>query len=277
MIIKKVLNNNGFISVDENGTEIIVTGRGIAYGMHAGSETSVPASAKIFAPRSQEVGNQLQKIVSDIPLEYLGITEYVVNMLRKEYDINVHDILYVSLTEHIHGAVERFLEGIDIQHPLLMEIRRIYHDEYQVASRCLEYISEKLHISFPEDEAGYIVYHIVNAELNGNGGNIAELTRLTQEILNIVKYQMRIEFSENSLQYDRFVTHLKYFVQRILNGSDYQSEDDEIYRLVKEKYPKSYICSEKIQKLIEKKYNYTISNEEKGYLILHIEWVANPR
>lgn len=88
---------------------------------------------------------------------------------------------------------------------------------------------------------------------------------------------MRIEFSENSLQYDRFVTHLKYFVQRILNGSDYQSEDDEIYRLVKEKYPKSYICSEKIQKLIEKKYNYTISNEEKGYLILHIERVANPR
>ena len=32
MYIEKVLNNNAFISLDENGEEIIVMGKGIAFG-----------------------------------------------------------------------------------------------------------------------------------------------------------------------------------------------------------------------------------------------------
>ena len=32
MYIEKVLNNNAFISLDENGDEIIVMGKGIAFG-----------------------------------------------------------------------------------------------------------------------------------------------------------------------------------------------------------------------------------------------------
>ncbi len=37
-----------------------------------------------------------------------------------------------------------------------------------------------------------------------------------QEILQLVKYQLRLEYQEESLSYQRFVTHLKFFAQRML-------------------------------------------------------------
>ena len=37
MIIKRVLNNNTIISLDQNGAEIIVKGKGIAFGKKAWS------------------------------------------------------------------------------------------------------------------------------------------------------------------------------------------------------------------------------------------------
>lgn len=38
MIIKKILNNNAVITNDKNGKEIIVMGKGIAYGKVNGAE-----------------------------------------------------------------------------------------------------------------------------------------------------------------------------------------------------------------------------------------------
>lgn len=277
MLIKKVLNNNGFISTNEKGNEIIVIGKGIAFSKHAGDEVDVPDSAKIFSPESPSVGNQLESIVRDIPLEYFSISEYAVNVLRRTYNLQINDLLYVTLTEHIHGAVERYRQGIEIKHPLLSEVRRIYRDEYTAALDILRYTFDTIDILFPEDEAGYIVYHIVNAELNGTAGNVAEMTRLTQRVLNIVKYQMQVDLPEDSLFYDRFVTHLKFFAQRVLSGTTYADDDDEIYLMVKNKYKKSSLCADKICRFIENEYHYVISQEEKGYLIIHIERAMNPR
>ena len=65
-------------------------------------------------------------------------------------------------------------------------------------------------MSLPEDEAGFIALHIVNAELNEEMPNIINITKVMQEILSIVKYHFKIDFNEESLHYYRFVTHLKF-------------------------------------------------------------------
>lgn len=72
-------------------------------------------------------------------------------------------------------------------------------------------IQSRLQISLPEDEAGFIALHIVNAELSGSEVNqVSEMTQTIQAILNIVKYHFNMELDEYSLNFERFVTHLKF-------------------------------------------------------------------
>lgn len=140
MKIEKILNNNAFISLDESGEEIIVMGKGVAFGKKQGDDIELSGGYKIFSNSNQELNQRLKNIVSDIPQEYIKITEQVVSILEKQYDKKVNDIIYVSLTEHVHGAVERFKKGIQIKNPLLIDIKRLFRDEYKVAKQALEAI-----------------------------------------------------------------------------------------------------------------------------------------
>lgn len=274
MKIEKILNNNAFISIDKSGEEIVVMGRGIAFGKKQGNEVELSRGYKIFSNSDKELNQRLKNIVSDIPEEYMKITEQVVCVLEKEYDKKVNDIIYVSLTEHIHGAVERFKKGIQIKNPLLIDIKRLFRDEYEVSKQALEAIKEEFGIEFEEDEAGYIAQHIVNAQLDDDMSDIVNVTRIMQDILNIIKYSYKIDFNEESVYYYRFVTHLKFFAQRILNRLTYEDDDEDVFEVFKDKYNESYKCVLKIKEQIKQIYDYELSKDEQLYLMIHIERIT---
>lgn len=64
--------------------------------------------------KDKNLNEKLISIVSEIPEEYLAITTKVVSLFEKQYNKKLNDIIYVSLTEHIHGAIERYKNGIQI-------------------------------------------------------------------------------------------------------------------------------------------------------------------
>ena len=274
MKIEKILNNNAFISIDKSGEEIVVMGRGIDFGKKQGNEVELSRGYKIFSNSDKELNQRLKNIVSDIPEEYMKITEQVVCMLEKGYDKKVNDIIYVSLTEHIHGAVERFKKGIQIKNPLLVDIKRLFRDEYEVSKQALEAIKEEFGIEFEEDEAGYIAQHIVNAQLDDDMSDIVNVTRIMQDILNIIKYSYKIDFNEESVYYYRFVTHLKFFAQRILNRLTYEDDNEDVFEVFKDKYNESYKCVLKIKEQIKQIYDYELSKDEQLYLMIHIERIT---
>ena len=101
---------------------------------------------------------------------------------------------------------------------------------------------------------------------------IIDITRIMQEISNIVKYYFRIEFDTNSVYYYRFITHLKFFAQRLALRKPIDDESsDGLLDVVKVKYHTSYKCVGKISNYIKSKYDYELSNEEQLYLTIHIE------
>ena len=274
MKIEKILNNNAFISIDKSGEEIVVMGRGIAFGKKQGNEVELSRGYKIFSNSDKELNQRLKNIVSDIPEEYMKITEQVVCVLEKEYDKKVNDIIYVSLTEHIHGAVERFKKLIQIKNTILIDIKRLFRDEYEVSKQALEAIKEEFGIEFEEDEAGYIAQHIVNAQLDDDMSDIVNVTRIMQDILNIIKYSYKIDFNEESVYYYRFVTHLKFFAQRILNRLTYEDDNEDVFEVFKDKYNESYKCVLKIKEQIKQIYDYELSKDEQLYLMIHIERIT---
>jgi Transcriptional antiterminator len=79
-----------------------------------------------------------------------------------------------------------------------------------------------------------------------------------------------IEFDEDSLYYYRFITHLKFFAQRLLNNTHYDDDNKDLLEVIKYKHKKPFQCVEKIKFFIAEKYQYDLSDEEMLYLAVHI-------
>ena len=80
---------------------------------------------------------------------------------------------------------------------MLNEIKTLYKREFKVGLWALKLIQANTEISFPEDEAGYIAMHIVNATLNNGGrsSNVSKILRFIKDVQRIVEetYQVHLE------------------------------------------------------------------------------------
>ncbi|MCM3728101.1 PRD domain-containing protein [Neobacillus cucumis] len=275
MKIAKVINNNVISVIDAHNKELVVMGRGIAFQKRPGDLVDESKIEKTFKLDNKDVSEKFKTLLYDVPMEYMDISERIISYAKEKLGKKLNDSIYVSLTDHINFAIEREQKGLRISNPLLWEIKRIYADEYTVGLKALTKIKEMLGITLPEDEAGFIAMHIVNAELNEEMPNVVNMTKLIQDILNIVKYHFKIELDEESLNYFRFLTHLKFFAQRLYTDSPYNNEDDFLYEMVKEKQKEAFVCVEKIRDFIKKTHNHQLTKEEMAYLTIHIERVVN--
>ena len=275
MVIEKILNNNAVISLGEEQTEIIVMGRGVAFGKRPGDLIDQSRIEKVFTLKNNDLTNKLKQLIAEIPIEYITVSEEIINYAKLQLGKNLNDNIYISLTDHIHYAVERFKKGMTIKNGLLWEIKNLYKEEFQIGLEALKKIEQAFGVRLPEDEAAFIALHIVNAELNEDIGNIMAMTEIVQEVLKIVQYYYRVDFDQESLNYYRFITHLKFFAQRLVNKEFYHDgEQDDLFQIVKTRYAEAYDCALKIKEFIYKKYQYIITKEEMMYLTIHIERVV---
>lgn len=276
MIIDKILNNNVITVKNDKNLEKVIMGRGIAFQKKVGDNVDESKIEKVFTITDKKTSNHLQELLVNIPLDYLKITEEIVTYGKTYLGKRINDMIYVSLVDHIYTAIDRYLEGIAVKNALLWEVKRFYLYEFEVGKEALKMIEKNLKVSLPEDEAGFIALHFVNAEMDESSmEDMFQITKVMQEISNIVKYRFQIEFDEDSVYYYRFITHLKFFAQRLINKNTYQNiEDKDLLDMVKVRYKNAYQCVNQIEKFIENKYDYRLSNEEKLYLTIHIERVV---
>lgn len=276
MLIHKILNNNVVLILDQNSEEQIVMGRGIAFKKRVGDNIDESIIDKIFMLKDQKVKNNFTELIKDIPMDYIEVAYEIMQYAKDNVGENIDENLIISLSDHIHTAVERYIEGIEIKNVLLWDIKKFYKAEFEIGLKALDIIEQKLNVKLPEDEAGFIAMHVVNRIMNENIGNMYDITKIIQEILNIVKYYLGIKFDEDSVYFYGFVTHIKYFAQRLISGKTYESDnEDSLFEIIKGRYQEPYKCVEKISEFIQKKYKYNLSDEEKLYLTIHIARIHN--
>ncbi|MGE6630545.1 BglG family transcription antiterminator LicT [Bacillus sp. NPDC077027] len=274
MIISKVINNNVVSAYDNEHHELVIMGRGIAFQKKSGDPIDEERIEKVFSIQNKDISEKFKTLLYDIPIEYMQVCEAIIDKARTNLNKNLNDSIYVTLTDHITFAIERHQKGMDIKNALLWEIKRLYKDEFTCGLEALAIIQDKLDIHLPEDEAGFIAMHILNAELNEEMPNVIQITKLIQDILNIVKYHFQIDLDEESLNYFRFVTHLKFFGQRLFNETQMENQNEFLYEVVKEKNVDAFQCAEKINDYVKKEYNRDLIEDEMLYLTLHIDRVV---
>jgi len=271
--IHKVINNNVVLTIDKDGNEVILMGKGIAFQKKPGEFIEESRIDKRFYLEDEKVNRKFQQFSEIIPMEYMELADDIIQYAKITINKKFSESLYVSLSDHIYNATTRFLDGVVLKNPMLWEIRRFYEPEFEVGLRALEMIEERFKVKLPEDEAAFITIHLVDAELdNSSVENVYAITKVIQDIHNLVRYFFRIEFDEKSVHYYRFITHVRFFAQRLVTKTTYADDgDDSLFLLLKEKYQNSYQCVLKIEEYIKKNFNYEISTDEKMYLMVHIE------
>ena len=274
MVIKRIYNNN-VAMVEDEGVERIAIGRGITFGRSRGDELDTSAVEKVFTLDDPDSLNRLERLIKGIPSEYLSVAEDIVAMLRAELGSDVDDNVLIALTDHISMAIERERAEVPCDNPLLMETRRFYKKEFALALRAQDIIEDRLGIRVSEGEVGFITLHIVNATMQLRADHLMLSISMINEILGIVAEAFDLVYDEESIQYERFLRHLQFFAQRVLDKSVVQSEDTFLFHLGKDQYPAAFECTERIGEHVASTYGCAVADAEKGYLVYHIMNLVN--
>lgn len=275
MRIEKVINNNIVSAFDDTGREIVVMGRGLGFGVRPGQPVNEKKIEKVFRIKSRDTADQLKELLADMPLERVQISADIISYAKSNLNLKLNQSIYVTLTDHINFAIDRFEQGINLQNALLWEIKRFYPHEFDLGRYALKLIKERLDVELPEDEAGFIALHFVNAEYGTDIRDAFRFPNQLRDILEITSNELGIVLDERTLHYERFVTHLKFLLQRVYRRELLPNEEEELAAVMMERYPAEYECSRKIAEYIEKETGTRISGEEIMYLSIHIRRVTH--
>ena len=272
MKVIKILNNNLVFARDDSGQEVIVKGLGIGFHASRGDTVDESRIGQVFYPQDKQNIQQIQEFLLSIPAEYLNFVQDFVDSVKAAEGITFNSSIYLSLSDHLLGTIKRYQEGISLENVLLLDIKRLYKKEYTWGEQMLAQVKEVFGVALPPDEAGFIALQFVNAEENQSGNDSYKIAAIVSDIQQTVKtYYSDLEFDDNSLYYQRFLTHLKYFAQRYLHQELQTDQDDSLFQLVSQQYRDAFGCVKMIFLMMEERYGYQLSQEEMMYLTIHIQ------
>lgn len=125
MKIRKILNNNVVVS-DKDDQEVIVMGRGIAFNKRSGELIDQEKMEKVFTLEDADIVKKFKSLLVDIPMEYMELSERIINYAKEQLDKTLNDSIYISLTDHLHFAIERYNDNVMIKNALLWETKHLY-------------------------------------------------------------------------------------------------------------------------------------------------------
>ena len=275
--IKKVYNNNVILTFENSSKkEVILTGCGIGFGKKPNDTIDDSKIEKKFVIQDNNFESKVNKLASEIPEEVFAVSSGIIEYAEKNLNTTLDEYIYISLTDHIYFALKRYKENLPIKNELLYELRRIHKKEYEIGKWAIEYINKTFNVNFLIDEAGFIAMHIINANYRESTNKSCLIMNIINQILDIIKNYYSIEFIEDEINFDRLLTHLKFFAKRLIDKTEsIDTNNNGLLEIVKVQYKESYDCVKQIKSFIEENYTYKVNDDEVLYLILHINRVIS--
>lgn len=275
MIVKTVLNNNALLAVDDQGQEVVLLGKGIAFRKKPGQAVDSSLIEKKYRIDAADLNEKFRQMFAEIPTAHLILGMEIMTMAEQELHTSMNRETLIGLTDHINYAIERYRKGEVLHNALLFETKKFYADEYRTALKALNMIRHETRIRMQEDEAGFIAMHFVNGMQQGEAmQQTMTVTQIVSDIQHIVEYHFQIKLDESSLNYARFVTHVTYFARRLLAGQLSDGDETELLEQLKDRYSKVYACVQKIDRYLQEVHGIELTQEEVVYFILHVNRVC---
>lgn len=270
--IKKI-NNNVAFSEDEHGQEYIILGKGIGFGLQVGDEIISTQIDRMFKAEANERGSGSLDVLINVNPEVIEAATKVSQYAQEKLNIIFENAQYLILADHLAYAIKRVQEGIEYAPLNQWELKHLYPKEYEVAKESLQLLNEELKINLDVAEIGFITNHLVNA--SGEFDSLKDslkMTKIIKKIINLVEYHFQISLDEDSFNYSKFVSHLRYFILRKMNNHMFSENpiDDSLFTMFQLKYPAAYEMAEKIEKYLSFIEGWDLTTDEKLFLTVHI-------
>ena len=264
-IIKK-LNNNCALAQDGNGRQLVAFGKGIGFPQTPYELSDLSKISRTFYDVREENIPMFMEADEKVILLSIELLDYIRAHVQKD----ISDYLYYVLVDHINFAIQRYRNGVYVPMDLSREIRYNYQREYDVATECRSLINRRMDVSLPKDEISIIAMHIVESEETSlRSDRDIDLNHLVDRIMEAVSEDLNIKMDSNNFNVYRFETHIRYLVQRLQKGES-EVGNEEMYQIMKEKYPSFDVLCEKLSDLFLEEMNVKITDSEKLYLMMHI-------
>ncbi|WMC92384.1 PRD domain-containing protein [Kineothrix sp. MB12-C1] len=265
MKIIKNINNNISLCLDSNGREVIAFGKGIGF-IKPPCEVPLNKIERTFY-NIKEFGYDA---IKDIPSSVIKAAMRIVDGVERELNVTLMSTATLALADHINFAIQRMNEHIVLDLPIQEDIKQIYPDEMKQAYKALTIIEEETGVTLDRNEVGTIALHFINNQIDGKENNKVISKDILKESIALIEKEFDISINVESFNYSRFATHVDYLLTRLLKNNQIKSVNISMYETLKLQYPNTYCCVADINTLFKEKLNIALSDEEKLYLILHI-------
>jgi beta-glucoside operon transcriptional antiterminator len=209
-------------------------------------------------------------MINDIPKQIIDISSTIVDYARMKINKPFNPNIVFILADHLNFCIKRYEKNININLPITYDIQHLFEKEYRIGEYGLKLIQKELKIYLPKEEAAYIAMHLVNAQEQKNNTFDDTDEDLIDAVTKIIENESKIKIDKNNFSYSRFVSHMYYLLKRGRSKHLIVSSNMETYELIRKEYPQTFQCSEKVSSYLNKKLNIVLSDEEKLYLMLHI-------
>lgn len=271
--LTKKINNNVAFGVSENGSNVVVFGKGIGFKRMPHVLTGDDDVSRVFYDVSKGAAGALADIDDRVLLAASDIVELAKMELE---DVRLNPNLPFTLADHLQFAIQRVNEGMYAPNPLSDEVAFVYPAELRVARTGVAMVNKRVPgANLPEDESCAVTLHLVNGELGGGGDKssidlVQKSTRILTKVSEIIEESTGCTLDRDSYAYARFVRHFRYLVQRLQSRTEEASRNASLFKQAAADFPEIYLCVVKISAYLRAEYGWTCSNEELLYLMMHV-------
>lgn len=191
----------------------------------------------------------------------------IINNINFPQSFYIPHANFNNLIVHIYISILRIKDGKIIKIPKELSKRVISYEEFSVANMVVGELSKKLNIKFPTDEILYLTMHMITKNSVTNFEKVSqEITEISQmmidEIYDITKY----DFRSNIDLFFSLSLHLGPLIERIRYGLIMKNPILDDIRENQVAFMLATIAAQPINR----KYNTKLSDDEIGYIALHI-------
>ncbi|KAI7248096.1 hypothetical protein KC345_g11890 [Hortaea werneckii] len=249
--------------------EYVIIGKGIGFAVKDSGviDGNDPRIEKLFRLEDREEWSQYQILLEDIDPKVMKITDDIIADIAREFPGKLNDKIYLALPSHIQFTIYRLRGGMDIVNPFLEETRMTFPKEFEIAYRAAEKISAEFGVRIPEDEVGFLTYHVYSAVSNVPVGQLVKASNIVSDLMDIIRKERNIIFEQGSMNHVRLMIHLRFSIERILQGS---LIDNPFVKHIKKEYKDEYKLAQKMGKIMHNKLGASVPEEEICFLAMHL-------
>jgi transcriptional antiterminator len=265
--VQRILSNNAVLAktVDEN--DVILLGKGTGFGRKEGDLLTNPKYDKIFVvPEGGE--EQALHLIERVNPAVIQVTEEIIKLVKTQLGEVLHSRIYLGLADHINFALIRLSQGMEIKNPFISEIEAMYPEEFSVAKQGAELIAEKLKITIPREEIGFIALHLHSARHNRPVRESLKYSETISQAVKFIKNEVGPLTEYGGLNYTRLLSHLQSCINRLVTKT---TVENPLIEQLKEKFAESYRMARCVGDIMEKGLGMEVPDAEIGYLTIHLE------